>query len=157
MDRDVEALRRAAARAPEDADVAARLDQALRRAGRDDEVVERYRAKLRCDLRFEDLDETPVAFTRRCRRCARDVVWTADAKALRAAVRAGRCVAAEGEALEALLRGLAASPGALDSARAPGAPCLVEGADPEPDWGGMLMGMYVPESLEPGAEGEPPT
>lgn len=95
MDDQLELARRAHAADRTDVEAARRLQVELERAGRRDEVLDRFAFELACDQRWEDLERHHVFATtsiRHCLRCARDVhaVYTVDE--LAAAAVAGRCV-----------------------------------------------------------------
>ena len=78
MDHDLTRLRRAAAAEPADPQPAARLDQALLRAGLERELLARYAAKFACSARFEDGAPGPTPLERTCARCARGIVFLPD-------------------------------------------------------------------------------
>jgi type II secretion system (T2SS) protein E len=110
VDQDLSELERRARANPEDRDLADRLDRGLLRAGRNEELQQRYRFKFQCPLRFDDLAATPSLSRRTCESCQRSVhlVETPEELAERAA--AGDCVAIPRDSLAAGYLELGRSP-----------------------------------------------
>lgn len=95
MDDQLEAARRAHAADRTDDAAARRLQAELERAGRHDEVLERFAFELACDLKWEDLHvdtADPFDSERYCARCERSVHSINDLKSFQAAAAAGECV-----------------------------------------------------------------
>jgi len=124
VDQDLSELERRARANPEDRDLADRLDRALLRAGRDEQVQARYRFKFQCPLRFEDLQASGDDLTQRsCARCERSVRLVRTPEELAERVAAGECVAIPQDSLAAGCLELAESPD-VSSASQPGRPCV---------------------------------
>jgi hypothetical protein len=132
LDENLEQLARAAASDPTDEAAARRYDAALARAGRDDEVRERFRFKFQCPLQWSQLTPTPNPDRKFCESCQREVHAAYDLPSLQKLVSQGHCVAFPAKELGKAVEGLARDPG-QHSAKVPGAPCLVPGgAIPRP-------------------------
>lgn len=124
MDDELQRLLREAEANPTDEGLARRVDQALRRAGRDEQRRARFRFKFECPLRFEDLRPGKDPLVRSCDRCHREVRFVASVDELAEQVARGHCVAFERRALGDVVARVADDP-RNHSARAPGSPCLV--------------------------------
>ena len=111
MDQSLSELERQARANPEDRDLADRLDRALLRAGQSEALLERYRSKFQCPLRFEELDETSSLSRRTCQRCRREVFLVRTPEELAARVDRGQCVAISRELSAAAYVELGRSPG----------------------------------------------
>lgn len=126
MDDEIQALERALERDPDDREAALRLKAALLRAGRRDELTQRFRLGFVCDVAWEDMRQTrPDGLVRHCERCARDV-HAADSYAdFDRLAAAGHCVAVIAPVLPRVLEGLVDAPGRAPLKTASD-PCLVE-------------------------------
>jgi hypothetical protein len=130
VDEELKKLTRAARADPADEAAARHLDAALHRAGRDDEVADRFRFKFQCPKSWNDLE--PRAFgVRFCESCQREVHWVHDAPSLTAEVKRGNCVAFAESALGQAFEGLSRAPG-LHSAKETRSPCVVTGGKAPP-------------------------
>ena len=127
MDRDLEALRRAADANPQDPHAAQHLDRHLDRAGQRETLRERYRLKFQCDLRYDDLERTPDPFRRHCARCQHPVRFVRTPDELARAVAQRECVAMVGADLPQGLDRLARHPD-VSSADQPSSPCVLPSA-----------------------------
>lgn len=125
MDQDLSELERRASANPEDRELAERLDRALLRAGREEQVQERYRFKFRCPRRFEDLAFSNDPAQRSCDRCQRSVHFVRTPEELRERTTQGECVAIHRDSLAAGCLELALDP-QVSSAEEPLGPCVHE-------------------------------
>jgi len=126
VDADLQELRRAVEAHPGDVTLTQRLEQALRRAGKEDEQRARYRIKFLCARRFEDLTPTPDPQVRLCDQCKRSVTYLRTPAELRGHVARGECTALPQALLPQAFAALAEDP-SQHSAPAP-RPCVVESA-----------------------------
>ncbi len=137
MDENLERLARDAAADPADEAAARRLDAALARAGREEELRERFRFKFQCERQWADLAPTRGSGAKFCDECQRKVFAVQDVGELREHVSKGDCVAVPSSLLE---RAFSELPGdrRLHSGHATDAPCVVPGGEIPSD---------IPESL----------
>jgi len=101
MDEELHALIRAANAAPEDVELAERLERALLRAGEREQLAQRYELTFRCDVSEGEL--TPQGRHNLCSRCQETVYRVSSEAALEKRVRQGQCVEIEPEELPAVL------------------------------------------------------
>lgn len=141
MDEGLRKLEREVEAAGADVELARRYDHALLRAGQQEVVAQRYRAKFVCPLRFSELGRTEDAWVRDCGQCQRQVRYCKTAGELAESVAAGHCVAFRRSDMPGVLVTLAKAP-ALHSAQEPTRPCVVNS---ELEW--VDLGAGVP-SLE---------
>lgn len=125
MDQDLSELERRASANPGDRELADALDRRLLRAGREEQVLERYRLKFRCSKRFEDLPYSDDPARRSCDRCQRSVHFVRTPEELSERAAAGECVAIPRASLAAACLELAQSP-RLTSAQEAQRPCVQE-------------------------------
>lgn len=123
MDLNLSELERRARANPGDSDLASQLDRALLRAGREEQVQERYRSKFRCPLRFEDLPIVADPAKRACARCVRMVSFVSTVEGLAERIARGECVALGEDAMGEASLQLALSPW-VHSAEEASRPCL---------------------------------
>ena len=126
MDENLERLAREAASDPADAAAARRLDTALARAGREEELRERFRFKFECPRQWQDLETTRSAKAKFCDECQRKVFAVPDVATLREHVSKGDCVAVPSSLLATAFSELPKDP-RFHSAKLPGTPCVVPG------------------------------
>lgn len=129
MDDEVERLERAYRQDPS-AEHGERLKAALLRAGRREELRERYRLGFACDVRWTDM--APMnrdGAVRRCGTCRRDVHLARTHADFDRLAAAGHCVAVVPRELPRVLDHLIDTPGrGLEKGER--GPCLVEGQEP---------------------------
>jgi hypothetical protein len=140
MDEKLERLAREAATDPTDEAAARRLDSALARAGREEELRERYRFKFECPLRWQDLSVSESGRTRYCHECKQRVFAVQDLAELREHVRKGHCVGVPSSLL-ALAFSELPKERSLHSATDPEAPCVVPG-------GALPLPQTIPEGVQ---------
>lgn len=128
MDEELERLRRAHERDPDDVEAARRYEQALLRAGRKDAVAELFRLKFVCDRQWSDMAETPQWDVRHCASCQKTVHHVRTYDQFVEHAREGRCVSVEG-GWAVLVADLSTDP-AAHFARADSDPCVVPGWHP---------------------------
>jgi len=73
-------LRRACADDPADPLSARAYDAALHRAGKPEEVYERFKLKFQCPKRWEELTQGQALGIRHCDECQKDVYWVSSAE-----------------------------------------------------------------------------
>lgn len=124
MDDDLEQLERAHAQDPGNAETAARLKAALLRAGRRDEVRQRYELAFVCKQRWSDMRGTSDPTVRVCFECARPVHLARTYEDVDRLGAAGQCAAVDAAALPRVLDGLIDTP-AHSFVRAKADPCVL--------------------------------
>ena len=144
MDQDLRALQRAAEADPADRDAARRYDEALRRAGDEEALFERYRFKFLCPLAFEDLTEGLHPFVRDCAQCERSVFYCRSPEELAEHVEAGDCVAFHLDALGDMVSAVAET--GASTAEEPGSVCLVRARKRPPRPHRPKMGRMIRRS-----------
>lgn len=152
MDDALSHLRRAHAEAPDDPEAARRLETALRRAGRRQELEALYRLAYRCPLRWDALEGDAFDEVRRCAQCARDVHYVKTRRELARWVAEGACVALDPGTLEETVP-VWVETSLTEPARGPGGPCVVEvapGTAPEVPEG--VRGLFTWRHAEPPTE-----
>jgi hypothetical protein len=147
MDDDLERLERLHQQDPGDAAVAASLKAALLRAGRKDDLRQRYRLGFVCKKRWDEMTVRPggTGLVRHCGDCKRDVHLATTYRDFDALAAQGHCVAVLPDALPKTIDHLIDAP-ERGLAKAPGDPCLVEGqaVPPPPRFPMPLAGAPMP-------------
>ncbi len=120
MDDELLRLARAAADDPRDEQAARAYDAALRRAGRREEVYERFKLKFECPKKWDELEATPGRDARHCEECQKEVRWVRNEQEFMKLAEAGQCVAFDTRSFESVVEN-----DKLNTARDENAPCLL--------------------------------